>query len=102
MRTCSGEYINGTSAIDLTKSSHVACKVVRIEFPADRRRAHPNDRVNRISRAARRAFEGSEMLCSLMFEDFRGCAYGMFARREIVFASMVVTVLAIIAIALGA
>ena len=51
---------------------------------------------------ARRIFESSEMLCSIAFEDHRGCAYGIFSRGEVIATSVIVSVLAALAIALGA
>ena len=102
MRTRSGNYIIGTSAIDMRNGDSRPCRIMRLEYPAHQNRTRVHDLQNPIARFVRRACEGSEMLCSLMFEDLRGCAYGIFSRRETVIASVVVTALAVLAIALGA
>ena len=97
-----GEYCNGTSAIDYKVQVVGSCRIIRPEFqrsrPARNRSELPCDK----PRLARRIFEGSEMLCSIAYEDYRGCAYGIFSRGEVIATSIIVSVLAAIAIALGA
>ena len=97
-----GEYNEGTSAYSIQGETLGSCRIIRPEFP----RTHNRRSDIRVSeprtRTARRIFEGSELMCSIAFEDFRGCAYGIFSRTEVIVASVIVSVLAAIAIALGA
>ena len=85
------EYVRGTSAVELTGTGRRELHVIR-----------PYGNRNPVLGFIRRTFERSEMLCSLALEDVRGCAYGIFSRFEVIAASVVVSALAVLAIALGA
>ena len=45
--------------------------------------------------------EGSEMYCSLKYEDFHGCAYRLFSRKGIAVLSATTSIIAVVAIVVG-
>ena len=49
----------------------------------------------------RNALDSSEMYCSLKFEDFRGCPYGIFTQRGIAVLSAASSCIAVLSIAFG-
>lgn len=97
-----GEYNEGTSAYSIQGETLGSCRIIRPEFPQKQNRRNDTRVSESRTRTARRIFEGSELMCSIAFEDFRGCAYGIFSRSEVVVTSIVLTALSVIAIALGA
>ena len=46
-------------------------------------------------------FASSEMLCSLLFEDVRGCPYQLFTKRSIAAISASMTLIAVASLAFG-
>lgn len=44
----------------------------------------------------------SEMFCSLMYEDYRGCPYNTFSSSQIAFMSFALCVISAVSITLGA
>lgn len=45
--------------------------------------------------------DSSEMICSLKYEDMRGCPYGSFTRHDIVEFSLTCSALAIVSLLIG-
>ena len=83
-------YVAGTAAYEIREGRSRTFRVIR-----------PVEKKSPISDFIRRTFERSEMLCSLVFEDVRGCAYSVFSRFEVIAASVIITALAALAIALA-
>ena len=97
-----GEYNEGTSAYSIQEEAPGSCRIIRPEFPRTRTvRTQPSISESKTG-PVRRVFEGSEMLCSIAYEDLRGCAYGIFSKGEVIATSVILTALSALAIALGA
>lgn len=58
--------------------------------------------VARTRRKALSVLEASEMYCSLRFEDFRGCAYGIFNRKGICALTLATSAMAVASLVFGA
>ena len=112
MRAIETYAIEGTAAIDIHRgrtglsASDLGIVAVRTGKKAVRGRgahaAEPEDLKARASRAFRNVLESSEMYCSLKYEDFRGCAYGVFTRRGVAALSAVSCCVATLSIVAGA
>ena len=108
-------YIDGTSALKLASNEQYGRRAAIIPFPshakADSRMPQSDDRKNAkraithsstiFERLYHSVFATSEMLCSLLLEDVRGCPYRMFSRRDIALASASAALIAIASIAFG-
>ena len=56
----------------------------------------------RIRQRALEILESSEMYCSLRYEDYRGCRYGVFTKNGIAVLSLALSVVAVVSLVLGA
>lgn len=97
-----GEYNEGTSAYSMQEEMVGSCRIIRPEFPQSHTMRSRSRTPEQKMRFTQRAFESSELLCSLAYEDHRGCAYGIFSRGEVIATSIILTALSALAIALGA
>ena len=97
-----GEYNEGTSAYSMHGEMVGSCKIIRPDFPRSHAMRNHTNMPEPKMRFTQRVFEGSELLCSLAYEDHRGCAYGIFSRGEVIATSIILTALSALAIALGA
>ena len=118
MKTNAARYLEGSNAIGMpVYEQGDGCRIIRPDFGStrERRASYERNRAQRPSadrsgsvagnslRASiKRMFEGSEMLCSLAFEDFRGCAYAVFSKREVIVASVIITAITLVAAFMGA
>ena len=110
-------YIDGTSALKPALDVHEGHRATIIQFPGNRnheerqrlqldgRPSVPTvfEATNRLSlkHLLYSVFASSEMLCSLLFEDVRGCPYHLFSRQTIAAASVAAAVFAIACIVIG-
>ena len=99
--------VNGTSALKLQRLHEAGEKATIIAFPRhDNRKMHVEEAPNSIATSIRSRISNllasSEMYCSLKFEDFRGCGYGIFTQRGIAALSTGAAALAIISLITGA
>ena len=94
-------YVNGTSALKVTDWENSAYGASVIPFPACR----PTS-LKRTSKSLKARMQeilaASEMYCSLMLEDFRGCPYNVFTRKGISVLAISISALAIASIIAGA
>ena len=104
------EYrIDGTAALEMQELPTCTTGATVIPFPTNRENASGqlfSERLAHISSIfhtkAAAILEGSEMFCSLKYEDFRGCAYGLFSRRNIAVLSSATSVIAVVSVIAGA
>ena len=117
MKTNIGKYCEGTSAIRMPSSRTQDCRIISSDFPK-RHSAVRKDRINgsvanparhrsiqnksRLKRMIHDAADSSEMFCSFMHEDVRGCAYDLFSSSEVIGASAIISVITILAAIVGA
>ncbi len=102
-------YVNGTSALKVQSrpSTH---GITFTAFKGGRRNRDnviPASAASAQSKQTVRSFlqsalYASEMYCSLLFEDFRGCSYKVFTHAGIATLSAVSALVAIVALAFGA
>ena len=108
-------YIDGTSALKPAIDVHEGHRATIIQFPGNREvrqrphldirssasnaSAEPNQSI--LKRLFYSVFASSEMFCSLLFEDMRGCPYRLFSKRTIAATSVVVAVFAIACIVIS-
>lgn len=93
MRAIETYAIDGTAAIDIhrgrTGLSASGLRIVavrtgkKVNSGRGAHAAEPEGLKARASRTIWSVLESSEMYCSLKYEDFRGCAYGVFTRKGI-------------------
>ena len=57
---------------------------------------------SRIKERALGILEASEMYCSLRFEDYRGCQYGIFTKKGVAVLSLALSMVAVVSVILGA
>ena len=110
-----GRYTDGTSALKPDFGRRRKKDPVIIAFPRQRARGtragsaragesefqKPSMRQGGMRNRLVAVLEASEMFCSLLFEDYRGCSYGIFTRKGIALASTAAAIIAMTAIFFG-
>ena len=104
-------YVTGTSALKLyeSKPAHATTarivKLPRIErVDAKRERTASHARTsNGTSRSSRlkKILDASEMYCSLITEDFRGCSYNLFSKQNVQVLAAAGSAIAVISLFFG-
>lgn len=104
-------YVDGTAAVQMPRFVETPDEAAIIEFPTSRgnraetrqpKQSRQNPRANRMRRAGQRFLDSSEMYCSLRYEDFHGCPYNLFTPEGIALLSGASSIVACIALVLGA
>ena len=104
-------YTNGTSALKMQRWVAQPDEATIIKFPGSKCRTareeppHQEPGPQRETNGFKnleRVFESSEMYCSLRYESMLGCPYHLFTRKGIAVLSVGASVIAAIALILGA
>ena len=103
-------YVDGTAALKVsTRSSVQGTTFTAFKCSSERSEHKPVERPVRMAKrpvgfsaTVRSIMESSEMFCSLLTEDFRGCAYHVFSNTGIATLATGSAVVAILALVLGA
>ena len=105
-------YVAGTSALKLYEHEPAQVSTARIvKLPCIERVNDPKGRVSTPNKAAnaqsrqqrlKNILDSSEMYCSLVTEDFRGCSYNLFSKNNVQLLATAGSAIAIISLIFGA
>lgn len=105
-------YVAGTSALKLNEIEAAIPTTARIvklpciervdenrgKKPAHAKRAQAHSHEKHL----KKILDSSEMYCSLITEDFKGCSYNLFSRQNIQLLAVAGTAIAVISLVFGA